>query len=161
MGRRVKNRTIGEDTGTLAVEIPKVNTNQRPTGQRGQLIYNKTTNTFQAYIGTGGSAGWFNISTASGEKTLTIDRFQGDGTTTVFGEGSGNTLDGSTAATLSVVPTDASDMLVFVGGVYQIPTTNYTLSGGQITFGSAPPANDGATNGHIITIVHNLHKLGE
>jgi hypothetical protein len=161
MGRRVKNRTIGEDTGTLAVEIPKVNTNQRPTGQRGQLIYNKTTNTFQAYIGTGGSAGWFNISTASGEKTLTIDRFQGDGTTTVFGGGSGNTLDGSTAATLSVVPTDASDMLVFVGGVYQIPTTNYTLSGGQITFGSAPPANDGATNGHIITIVHNLHKLGE
>ena len=161
MGRRVKNRTIGEDTGTLAVEIPKVNTNQRPTGQRGQLIYNKTTNTFQAYIGTGGSAGWFNISTASGEKTLTIDRFQGDGTTTVFGGGSGNTLDGSSAATLSVVPTDASDMLVFVGGVYQIPTTNYTLSGGQITFGSAPPANDGATNGHIITIVHNLHKLGE
>ena len=161
MGRRVKNRTIGEDTGTLAVEIPKVNTNQRPTGQRGQLIYNKTTNTFQAYVGTGGSAGWFNISTASGEKTLTIDRFQGDGTTTVFGGGSGNTLDGSTAATLSVVPTDASDMLVFVGGVYQIPTTNYTLSGGQITFGSAPPANDGATNGHIITIVHNLHKLGE
>ena len=52
-------------------------------------------------------------------------------------------------------------MLVFVGGVYQIPTTNYTLSGGEITFGSAPPANDGSTNGHIITVVHNLHKLGE
>ena len=79
----------------------------------------------------------------------------------MFGGGKGNTLDGSTAATLSVTPTSASDMLVFVGGVYQIPTTNYTLSGGEITFGSAPPANDGATNGHIITIVHNLHKLGE
>ena len=161
MGRRVKNRTLGEETGTEAISIPKVNTNQRPTGQRGQLVYNKTTNTFQAYVGTGGSAGWFNISTAAGEKTLTIDRFQGDGTTTVFGGGSGNTLDGSTAATLSVVPTDASDMIVFVGGVYQIPTTNYSFSGGQITFGSAPPANDGATNGHIITIIHNLHKLGE
>ena len=161
MGRRVKNFSVAEDTGASAIEIPKVNTNQRPTGQRGQIVYNKTTNTFQAYVGTGGSAGWFNISTASGEKTLTIDRFQGDGTTTVFGGGSGNTLDGSSAATLSVVPTDASDMLVFVGGVYQIPTTNYTLSGGQITFGSAPPANDGATNGHIITIIHNLHKLGE
>ena len=161
MGRRVKNFSVAEDTGASAIDIPKVNTNQRPAGQRGQIVYNKTTNTFQAYVGTGGSAGWFNISTASGEKTLTIDRFQGDGTTTVFGGGSGNTLDGSSAATLSVVPTDASDMLVFVGGVYQIPTTNYTLSGGQITFGSAPPANDGATNGHIITIIHNLHKLGE
>lgn len=161
MGRRVKNRNVVEETGAESISIPKVNTNQRPSGQRGQLIYNKTTNTFQAYIGTGGSAGWFNISTAAGEKTLTIDRFQGDGTTTVFGAGSGNTLDGSTAATLSVVPTDASDMIVFVGGVYQIPTTNYTFSGGQITFGSAPPANDGASNGHIITVIHNLHKLGE
>ena len=92
---------------------------------------------------------------------MTIDRFQGDGSTLVFGNKKGNTLDGSTQATLSVTPTDASDMLVFVGGVYQTPATNYTLSGGEITFGSAPPANDGSTNGHIITIVHNLHKLGE
>ena len=83
MGRRVKNFSVAEDTGASAIEIPKVNTNQRPTGQRGQIVYNKTTNTFQAYIGTGGSAGWFNISTASGEKTLTIDRFEGDGSTTV------------------------------------------------------------------------------
>ena len=99
----------------------------------------------------------------SREKTLTIDKFQGDGSTVVFGNGSGldlTTFDGP-GASLSVTPTSASDMLVYVGGVYQIPTTNYTLSGNQITFGSAPPANDGATNGHIITIIHNLHKLGE
>ena len=30
-----------------------------------------------------------------------------------------------------------------------------------ITFGSAPPANDGSTGGHIISIVHGLAKLGE
>ena len=52
-------------------------------------------------------------------------------------------------------------MIIFVGGVYQVPTTNYTYSGGEITFGSAPPANDGATNGHIISVIHNVHKLGE
>ena len=48
-----------------------------------------------------------------------------------------------------------------LGGVYQVPATNYTVSGQQITFGSAPPANDGATNGHVITIMHGIHKLGE
>jgi hypothetical protein len=155
MGRLVKNRQL--DNGALAVQIPNVTTAQRPSGLDGDIIFNSTTQTFQAFIGSQ----WYNLSSAAGEKTLTIDTFQGDGTTTVFGGGSGNTLDGSTAATLSVSPSSSSDIMVFVGGVYQTPETNYTLSGGQITFGSAPPANDGATNGHIITVVHNLHKLGE
>jgi len=155
MGRFVKNQELGQ--GATSVEIPKVTTANRPSGQNGQLIFNTTTSTYQAYNGSQ----WYNISEASREKTLTIDRFQGDDTTRVFGGGKGNTLDGSSAATLSVTPSSASDILVFIGGVYQIPTTNYTLSGGEITFGSAPPANDGSTNGHIITIIHNLHKLGE
>jgi len=155
MGRFVKNKIL--DNGALTVQIPDITTAQRPAGVDGDIIFNKTTQTFQGYIGSQ----WYNISSAAGEKTLTIDKFQGDGTTTVFGGGSGNTLDGSTSATLSVSPTSSSDMMVFVGGVYQTPETNYTLSGGQITFGSAPPANDGTTNGHIITVVHNLHKLGE
>jgi hypothetical protein len=155
MGRFVKNQELGQ--GGTAVEIPQVSTANRPSGQNGQIIYNTTTSTYQVYNG----AQWYNVSEASREKTLTIDKFQGDGTTVVFGGGSGNTLDGSTAATLSVSPSSSSDIVVFVGGVYQVPETNYTLSGGQITFGSAPPANDGATNGHIITVIHNLHKLGE
>jgi hypothetical protein len=158
MGRYAKNPKSAA-SGAVTVEVPVVNQNQRPAGSRGQLIYNKTTNTFQAHIGTPGE--WYNLSSAEGEKTITIDRFQGDGTTTVFGQGVGNTLDGSTAATFSVTVTDATDIVVFVGGVYQVPTTNYSISGNQITFGSAPPANDGATNGHIISIIHNLHKLGE
>lgn len=155
MGRFVKNREL--EHGATTVEIPQVTTANRPAGQNGQIIYNTTTSTYQGYIGSQ----WYNLSSAAGEKTLIIDKFQGDGTTTVFGGGSGNTLDGSTAATLSVSPNSSSDIMVFVGGVYQTPETNYTLSGGQITFGSAPPANDGATNGHVITVVHNLHKLGE
>lgn len=155
MGRHVKNRIL--DSGALTVQIPDVTTDQRPAGIDGDIIFNKTTQTFQGYIG----AQWYNISSAAGEKTLTTDKFQGDGSTTVFGAGSGNTLDGSTAATLSVIPGASTDILVFVGGVYQTPETNYTVSGGQITFGSPPPANDGVTNGHIITVVHNLQKLGE
>ena len=156
MGRFVKNPVLTQGS---TVEIPSVSTANRPTGANGKIIFNTTTSTYQVYNG----AAWYNVSEASLEKTLTIDKFQGDGSTVVFGNGAGldlATFDGP-GASLSVTPTSASDMLVYVGGVYQIPTTNYTLSGNQITFGSAPPANDGATNGHIITIVHNLHKLGE
>lgn len=161
MGRNVKNFSI-KSTGAETLEIPDVTTSQRPEGRDGQIVFNSTTQTFQAYIGSS----WLNLSTggtgASGEKTLTVDKFQGDGTTTVFGGGSGNTIDGSTAATLSVTPTDATDMAIFVGGVYQIPDTNYTYNSGtgQITFGSAPPANNGSDSGHIIAVIHNLHKLG-
>ena len=155
MGRFVKNREL--EHGATSVEIPQVSTANRPSGQDGQIIFNTTTSTYQGYIGSQ----WYNISSAAGEKTLTVDKFQGDGSTTVFGNGSGNTLDGSTAASLSVTPGDATDMAIFIGGVYQVPGTNYTYSGGQITFGSAPPANNGVDSAHIIAIIHNLHKLGE
>jgi len=155
MGRFLKNPLIGDNAS--GITIPNVTTAQRPSGTNGQLIYNTTTSTYQSYNGSA----WYNISEASRVKTLTVDRFQGDGSTTVFGAGSGNTLDGSTAATLSIVPDAATDMLIFVGGVAQVPGTNYSYSGGQITFGSAPPGNDGTTNGHVIAIVHGLQKLGE
>ena len=155
MGRFLKNPLIGDNA--FGVTIPNVTTAQRPSGTNGQIVYNTTTSTYQSYIG----AAWYNMSTASGEKTISIDKFQGDGTTVTFGSGAGNTLDGSTGASFTVAVNDATDILVFVGGVYQVPTTNYTVSGQQITFGSAPPANDGTTNGHIISIVHGLHKLGE
>jgi hypothetical protein len=154
MGRLVKNPKI--NPGALAVQIPTVTTGQRPTGINGDIIYNSTTGTFQAY-----DNGWANISTGnSAPGTITIDNFQGDGTTTVFGNGSGN-MDDSTAAQLSFSVTDPTDILVFIGGVYQIPTVNYTVGGNTITFGSAPSANDGASNDHIITIIHGLNKLGE
>jgi len=159
MGRNVKNFSI-KSTGATALGVPDATTDQRPSGQDGQIVFNSTTQTFQGYIGND----WVNISTggsgASGEKTLTVDTFQGDGSTTVFGNGSGNTLDGSTAANLTVEPTDATDLAIFIGGVYQVPGTNYTYSGGAITFGSAPPANNGTDSAHIIAVIHNLHKLG-
>ena len=154
MGRYVKNP---EATQGQTLEIPSVTTANRPSGKNGQIVFNTTTSIYQVYNG----AVWYNISDASREKTLTVDTFQGDGSTTVFGNGSGNTLDGSTAANLSVEPTDATDLQIFIGGVYQVPGTNYTYSGGAITFGSAPPANNGTDSAHIIAVIHNLHKLGE
>jgi len=156
MGRFVKNPTV-DKAGALTVEIPQVTTAQRPAGQNGQIIYNTTTSTYQTFIGSQ----WYNVSTAAGTKTITIDKFQGDGSTQTFGGGSGNTLDGSTAANLSFSVNDSSDILVFIGGIYQTPETNYTVSGNQITFGSAPDPIDGNGNVNVITIIHGLHKLGE
>jgi hypothetical protein len=154
MGRLVKNSKI--NPGALAVKIPTVTTAQRPTGTNGDVIYNSTTGTFQMYDNS-----WGNVSTGtSAPGTVTIDNFQGDGTTTVFGNGSGN-MDDSSAANLSFTVIDPTDILVFIGGVYQIPTVNYTVGGNTITFGSAPSDNDGISNDHIITIIHGLNKLGE
>ena len=159
MGRFVKNPEIGDNAS--AVKIPNVTTAQRPSGVNGQIIFNTTTSTYQAYNGSA----WYNISEASRQKTITIDRFQGDGSSATFGNGIGNTVDGSTAASFSVGVSDATDIMVFVGGVYQVPTTNYSVSGtgvtATITLGSAPPVNDGSTGAHIVTIVHGLSKLGE
>jgi len=155
MGRFVKNPKL--DNGALSIGIPQVTTTQRPAGQNGEIIYNTTTSTYQTFIGSQ----WYNVSTAAGTKTITIDRFQGDGSTQTFGNGSGNTLDGSTAANLSFSVNDSSDILVFIGGIYQTPETNYTVSGNQITFGSAPDPIDGNGNVNVITIIHGLHKLGE
>ena len=154
MGRCVKNPVLTQGS---TVEIPSVSTADRPAGINGQIIFNTTTSTYQGYIGSQ----WYNISSAAAEKTLVIDKFQGDGSTTVFGAGSGNTLDGSTAASFSTTFDAATDVLVYVGGIYQAPATNYSVSGNQITFGSPPPANDGSTNGHVITVVQNLQKLGQ
>ena len=158
MGRHAKNPELTQGN---AVEIPSVTTAQRPSGVNGQILYNTTTSTYQAYNGSA----WYNISEASRQKTIVIDRFQGDGSTTVFGNGAGSSIDDSSTATFSVGVSDATDIIVFVGGVYQTPVTNYNVSGtgtaAQITFGSAPPGNDGATGGHIVTIVHGLEKLGE
>lgn len=154
MGRFVKNPVLTQGS---TVEIPSVSTADRPAGINGQIIFNTTTSTYQGYIGSQ----WYNISSAAAEKTLVIDKFQGDGSTTVFGAGSGNTLDGSTAASFSTTFDAATDVLVYVGGIYQAPATNYSVSGNQITFGSPPPANDGSTNGHVITVVQNLQKLGQ
>lgn len=156
MGRFVKNPALTQGS---SVEIPNVSTANRPAGANGQIIFNTTTSTYQVYNGSA----WYNVSEASREKSILVDRFQGDGSTTVFGNGDGldlTTFDGP-GATLSVTPDNATDMVVFVGGIYQAPVTNYTYSGGQITFGSVIPANDGTTNGHLITIIHNLQKLGE
>jgi hypothetical protein len=71
-----------------------------------------------------------------------IDPFIGDGLTQTF--------------TMSQSETDAKDVAVFIGGVYQQPTINYTVNGLGITFTSAPPAP--GVNPNTIIVIHNLNS---
>jgi uncharacterized protein YbaA (DUF1428 family) len=60
-----------------------------------------------------------------GVVNYTVDSFIGDGSTTDY--------------TMTVAPADDAQVQVFVGSVYQEPTTAYTVSGTTLTFTSAPP----------------------
>jgi len=56
------------------------------------------------------------------------------------------TGDGSTQAfTLTNINNDVDSVMVFLNGVLQRPTTDYTVSGTTLTFGTAPAAADAIT----------------
>jgi hypothetical protein len=73
---------------------------------------------------------------------ITIDTFTGDNTTTDF--------------TMSQAETDTRSIVVIIGGVYQQPVTNYTVSGTTIHFTSPPPTP--GVNPNTIVVIHNLNS---
>ena len=64
---------------------------------------------------------------AANLRSFTTDTFSGDGSTTAF--------------TLGETPTYANSVMVFVDGILQKETTNYTISGSTLTFTAAPDAS--------------------
>ena len=75
--------------------------------------------------------------------SIVVDEFTGDGVTTQF--------------VMSQAESSESAVLVSIGGVYQQPTTNYTVDGTTtITFTSPPPAP--GVNPNKIVVVHNLNS---
>jgi hypothetical protein len=75
------------------------------------------------------------VSLSGASVSYTVDDFTGDGSTTVF--------------TMSIAESNAEQIIVFVGSIYQVATTSYTVNGGyDITFTSAPPS------GIPINVIH-------
>ena len=68
-------------------------------------------------------------------RNFTVDNFTGDGSATTF--------------TLTDTPYSANSILVTVDGIVQTATTNYTVSGTTLSFGSSAP-----DSGAVITVVH-------
>jgi len=66
------------------------------------------------------------------------------------------TGDGSTTAYTVSTGADVDSVLVFVNGVYQRPTTDYTISGTTLTFGTSPDSGDAIT---IKELVEGLNSI--
>jgi hypothetical protein len=120
MGYFVKNRRL--QSGSSGVVMPTGSAAQRPDSPNfGMIRYNTDSGLVEFYNGSS----WLTISTG-GSITYTVDDFTGNGVQTVFN--------------MSIAEDTATQLIVFVGSIYQDPATAYTVNGGyDITFTSAPP----------------------
>lgn len=129
MGYFVKNRQL--QSGSSGVVLPVGSTANRPSNPNFGLIrYNTDTGYVEYFNGVA-----FQSLSTGGSLNYTVDQFTGTGAQTVF--------------TMSLQESSATQIIVFVGSIYQTPTTAYTVNGTyDITFTSAPP--DGAP----ISVIH-------
>ena len=125
MGYFVKNRRL--QSGSSGVVLPAGGSALRPDAPRFGLIrYNTDLGSVEFFNGTA-----FVQLGAAGAITYTVDNFIGDGSTLTFA--------------LSASVSGDDQVIVFVGSIYQTPTTAYTITGGgldDITFTSAPPVGE-------------------
>ena len=129
-GRFLKEPRI--DGGAKSIGIPAGNTAKRPESPTfGTFRFNTDVGRLEFHNGT-----TFKQVALDGEKTLTVDTFTGDGTSSTF--------------TLSSTPTGTGQILVFIGGVHQESDTHYTLASDDLTFNE--PVPDGETISVIIGI---------
>jgi hypothetical protein len=120
MGYFVKNRRL--QSGSTGVVVPVGTSSNRPDYPTfGTIRYNTDIGYCEFYNGTI----WQNMG-VGGVISYVVDDFTGDGSTTIF--------------TMSEQESSESQLIVFVGSIYQDPATAYTVNGGfDITFTSAPP----------------------
>jgi len=120
MGFYVKNRRL--QSGSTGVVLPTGSSATRPEYPTfGMIRFNTDLGAVEFYNGT-----VWNTLSSGGSISYTVDDFTGNGTQTVF--------------TMSIPESSASNIMVFVGSIYQDPATSYTVDGGyDITFTSAPP----------------------
>ena len=137
MGRLLKNPDIAY--GALGVTLPIGTNTLSDAPVTGLIRFNSSNNRIEFYYNNA----WNQVAKI-GAVQLVVDNFNGDGTTTAF--------------TMSQAESDATAIAVFVGGVYQQPTTNYTVNGSTtITFLSAPPQYTG-TSPTSIVVIHNINS---
>ena len=127
---------------TDAVRLPVGSTAQRPTGATGIIRFNTTTG---KYEGCADGSTFIDFATAGSAPTFTKESTTGDGSTTTF------------SGFFSSAPESANNVFVYIDNVYQEPTENYSVSGTNITFTSAPHSGarifaiTGADNSSLVT----------
>ena len=127
---------------TDALRLPVGSTAQRPTGATGIIRFNTTTG---KYEGCADGSTFIEFATAGDAPTFTKESATGDGSTTTF------------SGFFSSAPESANNVFVYIDNVYQEPTENYSVSGTNITFTSAPHSGarifaiTGADNTALVT----------
>ena len=129
-------------TATDAIKLPQGNTSQRPTAATGIIRFNSQTG---KYEGCQDGSTFVEFATSGDAPTFTKETATGDGSTTTF------------TGFFSTEPESANNVFVYIDNVYQEPTENYTISGTNITFTSAPHSGarifaiTGADNTALVT----------
>jgi hypothetical protein len=134
MGYFVKNRQL--QSGSSSIVVPSGDSADRPVVPVfGSFRYNTDIGTLEFFNGT-----VFKQVGLGGELNVDVYSATGDGSTLTFSIGN----------TTAISAND--QVIVFVGSIYQAPTTAYAITGGgyDITFTSAPPS------GEPINIIRNL-----
>ena len=108
---------------TDAVNLPQGNTDARPTAAAGIIRFNSQTG---QYEGCQDGSTYVNFAISGDAPTFTKESTTGDGSTTTF------------SGFFSSAPESANNVFVYIDNVYQEPTENYSVSGTNITFTSAP-----------------------
>ena len=127
---------------TDALRLPQGNTSERPTGATGIIRFNSQTGKYEGC--TDGST-YVDFAIAGDAPTFTKESATGDGSTTTF------------SGFFSSAPESANNVFVYIDNVYQEPTENYSVSGTNITFTSAPHSGarifaiTGADNTALVT----------
>jgi hypothetical protein len=129
MGFFLKNRRL--ESGGSAVIVPTGDTALRPNAPvNGSIRYNTDNSRFEIYYNA-----WKQIAII-GNVAIVKDTFTGDGSTTTY--------------TLSVTPSTAQAIKVYVGNVHQNPGTAYNTVTSSLNFTSAPPS------GQTVEVYHNF-----
>ena len=120
---------------TTALVVPTGTTAQRPSAQEGIIRFNTQTGKYE--VSLDGST-YTALRTEAAASSITKDIFIGDGSSTQF--------------TMSVTPTAANNILVYVDGVMQEPTQNYTIANDVLSF-------TGGADGSSIEAPHSTARI--
>ena len=126
---------------TTGLVVPTGTTGERPSAQEGIIRFNTTTGKYE--VSLDGST-YTALRTEAAASSITKDVFTGDGSSTQF--------------TMTVTPTNAKNIIVYVDGVMQEPTTNYTIATNVLAFtgGDDGSSIEAPHDGARIVVMHGF-----
>jgi len=140
MGRLAKNYRL--HAGSYAIGVPIGSSVVGPQSpQTAQIRFNGPTQDLEIFY----NSAWHVVG-VTGRVGIAKDVFLGNGVTTTF------TMFHAPVGVDSYLPGQESDLLVFVGGVFQESSAAYTVNGPEISFTGTPDL------GVPIVVLHNFNS---